>query len=175
LNRRRNKIMRIVNSTHKDFDRIFELYDVAIEFQKKVFDKHWKGFEPRLVEREIKENRQWKIMVDGQIACVFAITFEDPSIWKEKDRGDAIYIHRIVTDPAFRGRNFAQHITDWSKGYAKSQGKKYVRMDTWGDNQKLIDYYQKCGFNFLGIITPDHKNLPKHYNGITLSLFEIEV
>jgi RimJ/RimL family protein N-acetyltransferase len=48
-------------------------------------------------------------------------------------------------------------------------------MDTWGDNQKLIDYYQKCGFKFLGIIIPDQAGLPKHYNGISLSLFEIEV
>jgi RimJ/RimL family protein N-acetyltransferase len=48
-------------------------------------------------------------------------------------------------------------------------------MDTWGDNEKLIAYYQKCGFEFLGIITPDYNGLPKHYEGITLSLFEIKV
>lgn len=167
--------MQIVNSTHEDFDRIFEFYDAAIEYQKKVFNKHWKGFEPGLVANEISENRQWKIVVGGQIACVFAITFDDASIWGEKDQNDAIYIHRIVTDPAFRGRLFVQHIMEWAKVYAKSLGKKYVRMDTWGDNEKLIDYYQKCGFNFLGIITPKYSNLPKHYNGITLSLFEINV
>jgi ribosomal protein S18 acetylase RimI-like enzyme len=167
--------MEFLNSTPADFERIFELYEAAIEFQKQVFDKHWKGFDSGLVEREISENRQWKIIVDGKIACIFAITFEDPSIWREKDKGDAIYIHRIVTDPAFRGRNFAQHITNWAKEYAKSNGKKYVRMDTWGDNQKLIDYYQKCGFKFLEIIIPDKEGLPSHYNGISLSLFEIEV
>ena len=48
-------------------------------------------------------------------------------------------------------------------------------MDTWGDNDSLIAYYQKCGFDFLGIITPDYDDLPKHYEGITLSLFEIKV
>jgi len=30
------------------------------------------------------ENRQWKIMVNDEVACVFAITFEDESTWKEK-------------------------------------------------------------------------------------------
>lgn len=175
LKRPANNSMEIINSTHEDFDRIFEFYDAAIEYQKKVFDKHWKGFEPELVAKEISEKRQWKIMVEGDIACVFAITFDDVSIWGEKDQNDAIYIHRIVTHPAYRGRNLVQQITEWSKVYAKSLGKNYVRMDTWGDNQKLIDYYQKCGFNFLGIITPNFKNLPKHYDGITLSLFEIEI
>ncbi len=167
--------MEITNSTPADIGLIFELYDAAIEFQKQVFDKHWQGFDTGLVEREIAENRQWKIMVDGQVACIFAITFEDKSIWKERDQGDGMYIHRIVTNPAFRGRKFVPIITAWAVEYAKSNGIPYVRMDTWGDNQKLIDYYQSCGFNFLGIIVPDKAGLPSHYNGITLSLFEIAV
>jgi ribosomal protein S18 acetylase RimI-like enzyme len=167
--------MQIVNSTLADYNRIFELYDLAIEFQKTVFNKQWQGFEPSLVEREIVENRQWKIVIDGEIACIFAITFDDFSIWKEKDQNDAIYIHRIVTNPKFRGANFVQHIVVWAKAYVYSIGKKYVRMDTWGDNEKLIAYYQKCGFQFLGVITPDATNLPKHYQAITLSLFEISI
>ena len=49
-------------------------------------------------------------------------------------------------------------------------------MDTWGDNRKLIDYYTNCGFEFLGVVTPDEiEKLPKHYEGITLSLFEMEI
>ncbi|MBK8561985.1 MAG: GNAT family N-acetyltransferase [Saprospiraceae bacterium] len=167
--------MEITTSTPADIGLIFGLYDAAIEFQKQVFNKHWKGFDTGLVEREIAENRQWKIMVEGQVACIFAITFEDKSIWKEKDQGDAIYIHRIVTNPEFRGRRFVPVITEWAKEYAKSQGLSFVRMDTWGDNQKLIDYYQSCGFKFLEIITPEQVGLPKHYNGITLSLFEIKI
>jgi ribosomal protein S18 acetylase RimI-like enzyme len=167
--------MQIVNSAAEDIDLIFWFYDAAIEHQKKVFNKHWKGFDHDLVEREINENRQWKIVLDGQVACVFAITFNDPSIWGERDQNDAIYIHRIVTHPDFRGRNFVKHIVGWAKEYAHAQGRQYVRLDTWGDNEKLIQLYQNAGFDFLGIITPDFSNLPKHYYGITLSLFEIKL
>ncbi len=167
--------MQIVNSTVEDIDLIFWFYDAAIEYQKKVFDKHWKGFEHDLVEREINENRQWKILLDGQVACVFAITFNDHSIWGEHDQDDAIYIHRIVTHPDFRGRNLVQHIVHWAKDYAHAMRRQYVRLDTWGDNEKLIQLYQNAGFKFLGIITPDFRSLPKHYIGITLSLFEIKL
>ncbi len=167
--------MQIQNSTISDFKRIFELYDAAVEFQKTVFNKQWQGFEASLVNQEIAENRQWKIVIDGEIACIFAITLNDFSIWKEKDKNDSIFIHRIVTNPTFRGANFVQHIAVWAKEYAISIGRTYVRMDTWGDNEKLIAYYQKCGFDFLGVITPDYNGLPKHYEGITLSLFEIKV
>jgi ribosomal protein S18 acetylase RimI-like enzyme len=167
--------MEIINSTASDFDRIFELYDAAVAFQKTVFNKQWQGFEPDLIRKETSEDRQWKIIIDGEIACIFAITFEDKAIWAEKDADPSIYIHRIVTNPVFRGANFVKHIVAWAVPYARSMNKKYVRMDTWGDNEKLISYYQSCGFNFLGIITPDYTTLPKHYEGITLSLFEIAV
>jgi hypothetical protein len=49
-------------------------------------------------------------------------------------------------------------------------------MDTWGDNEKLISYYQQCGFTYLGSITPDASDqLPQHYSAIFLSLFEIKL
>ena len=58
---------------------------MAIAYQKTKFNKQWQGFDRALVEKEISENRQWKITIDNEIACVFAITFEDKSIWKEKN------------------------------------------------------------------------------------------
>lgn len=175
-NSNNTQTMQIINSTPNDIKAIFELYDEAIAYQKKVFDKHWQGFDQHLVATEIAENRQWKIMVDNQIACIFAITFNDAAIWGEKDQQPSIYIHRIVTNPAFRGGFYVKHIVEWAKKYAKQQNKRFVRMDTWGDNQKLIDYYTQCGFTFVGIITPNNRNtLPKHYSAINLSLFEIEI
>ena len=162
-------------STIEDIDEIFKFYDWAVAYQKEKFNKHWKGFERNLIEKEIVENRQWKICIDNEIACVFAITFEDESIWKEKNKDKAIYFHRIVTNPKYRGQHFVKKIAKWGNAFAKEKRLDYLRMDTWGDNTLLIDYYQKCGFDFIGIITPDFTNLPKHYEGITLSLFQIKV
>jgi hypothetical protein len=168
--------MQILNSTIEDIDTIFKLYDAAISFQKTKFDKHWQGFERSLVEIAIKENRQWKVIIDQNITCIFAITYEDELIWGEKNKDSAIYIHRIVTNPAFRGNNHIKIIIDWAKDYCKNNDKQFIRMDTWGDNQKLIDYYQNCGFAFLGLTTLEKSdNLPKHYEGAYLSLFEIKI
>ncbi|NEU08030.1 GNAT family N-acetyltransferase [Flavihumibacter sp. R14] len=168
--------MQILNSTPEDIDAIFKLYDAAVEFQKTVSSKQWQGFERSLVEKEIGEKRQWKIMEGDQIACIFAITFNDPLIWNERDKDPAIYIHRIVTNPDFRGGSYVREIARWAQGYARSIDKKYVRMDTWGDNQKLKDYYVSCGFGYLGVtVLRDTSGLPKHYEGLTLSLFEIPV
>lgn len=168
--------MHITNSTPDDIDIIFELYDEAVKFQKTVFNKQWQGFERSLVETEISEGRQWKIIVEGQVVCIFAITFSDPLIWNEKDKDPAIYIHRIVTNPEFRGGAYVKEIVKWSKDYARSINKKYVRMDTWGDNEKLKEYYVSCGFEYLGQTRMENTaGLPKHYEGLSLSLFEIQL
>ncbi|MFM2326537.1 MAG: hypothetical protein RIR31_739 [Bacteroidota bacterium] len=169
-------IMEIINSTADDTATIFKFYDHAIAYQKTKFNKHWQGFDLELVETEIKENRQWKIMMDNTVVCIFAITFNDAAIWGDKDEQPSIYIHRIVTNPLFRGNNFVNEIITWAKKYGKENGRQFIRMDTWGDNQKLIDYYTKCGFIFLGLSGElNAKDLPKHYSGIQLSLFEIKI
>lgn len=166
----------IIPSEGSDIEHIFELYDAAIAYQKTVFNKHWQGFKRSLVECELAEQRQWKIVVDGQIACIFAIAFNDPEIWKEKDRDPSIYIHRIVTNPAFRGQNFVTEIISWAKEFSQTHGKDFIRLDTWGDNPRLIAHYQKCGFNYLGNVIPERsETLPKHYEDVELALFEIPV
>jgi hypothetical protein len=167
--------MQVLNSRIEDIDTIFNLYDQAIEYQKTVFNRQWEGFERSLVETEIAENRQWKIILDNEVACIFAITFNDALFWKEKDKQPSIYIHRIVTNPKFRGASFVLSIIEWARGYCALKNKQFIRVDTWGDNQKLIDYYVKCGFNYLETVALDNtEGLPKHYKG-TLALFEIKL
>ncbi len=168
--------MQIINSTTEDTATIFQFYGHAIAYQKTKFNKHWKGFDAELVATEIKENRQWKIMEGSTVVCVFAITFNDPIIWGEKDGQPSIYIHRIVTHPDHRGKNYVNAIITWAKTYCKENNKQFIRLDTWGDNEKLINYYISCGFTFLGLSKKmNSENLPSHYSGLTLSLFEIKI
>ncbi|WP_443936816.1 GNAT family N-acetyltransferase [Pedobacter sp. MW01-1-1] len=165
----------IIHSIPTDIETIFNFYDMAIAHQKKVFNKHWQGFNRDLINHEITENRQYKILVDGSVACIFAVTFEDKLIWGNRDE-DSIYIHRIVTHPNFRGFSFVKEIIKWAKEYAQKNQLKYIRMDTWADNQKLLAYYTSCGFEYVGVVDMNEtQGLPKHYEGISLSLFEIKV
>lgn len=67
-------------------------------------------------------------------------------------------------------------IVEWAKIYAIDNQKQFVRMDTVGDNSGLINYYTKCGFEFLGLLKlKNTKGLPAHYENATVSLFEIDL
>jgi hypothetical protein len=164
----------ILNSNPSDIDSIFNLYELATEFQKTKFRVHWPSFERSLVETEITEKRQWKLIIDDKIACVWATTFSDPQIWEEREVDSCVYIHRIATNPVFRGQNFVKLIVEWSKSYAAENNKDFVRLDTIGDNLKLINHYTNCGFDFLGLLKlKNTEGLPKHYDQATVSLFQI--
>lgn len=164
----------IENSNINDIEEIFRLYKIATEFQKTRFTVHWPEFDKKLIENEISENRQWKIVVEGKIACVWATTFNDPQIWEERNEDPSVYIHRIATNPDFRGQNLVGQIVEWVKIYAKENKKQFVRMDTVGDNPGLINYYSKCGFDFLGLLKlKNTEGLPAHYDNATVSLFQM--
>ena len=167
----------IQNSIPKDIDAIFKLYRIASEYQRSKFsDNVWPDFDPEMVKIEIKEQRQFKLLIDNQIACVWAITFNDPEIWGNKDEMPSVYIHRIATDPDFRGRNLVTKIVEWARPYAIANGREFVRLDTCGNNEGLITHYIKSGFDFLGMIKiTDSKNLPSHYHDADVCLFEMTV
>ena len=167
-------MMTIKNSVIEDLSEIFRLYESARDFQKIKSAVLWPQFDKKLIETEIAENRQWKILIDNQIACVWATTFSDPEIWEERNVDPSIYIHRIATNPIFRGQNLVGTIVEWAKKYAGENEKRFIRMDTVGENKGLINYYQKCGFDYLGLLKlKNTANLPIHYHDATVCLFQM--
>ena len=156
--------MEIQSCSLNDAEMILSLYDAAMDLQTKKNMVVWPRFEKYFIEKEIRKKRQWKLIIDDQIACNWAITFDDKEIWEEKDNNNSIYIHRIATNPHFRGNRFINTIVAWAKTYAVSKGKQFIRLDTLGNNTRLIEHYTLAGFNFLGITKlANTQNLPAHY------------
>jgi hypothetical protein len=169
--------MEIKNCLVTDTNEILSLYEAARDLQAQRKMVVWPTFDKLFIQSEIKEKRQWKIIYENVIACNWAITFNDKEIWGEKDRNDAIYIHRICTNPGLRGNRYIDKIAAWAKEYAIQIGKHFVRLDTLGNNTKLIEHYTSAGFEFLGMFElTDTANLPGHYQiEPNCCLFEIDL
>lgn len=169
--------MEISNCTSDDADAILNLYAAARELQIARQMVVWPIFEKSFIEAEIREQRQWKITIDGSIACNWAVAYADPDIWEEKDQADAIYIHRIATHPNFRGRQLVKNLVTWAAEHARQHHRTYVRLDTLGMNTKLIEHYTAAGFTFLGVVElKNTQHLPEHYQRESQCLlFELEV
>lgn len=169
--------MTIQNSTLKDIPEIFRLYQWATDYQKKAFPGNvWPEFDKDFIATEIVEQRQFKLVIESKIACIWAVTFNDAQIWEEKENNDAVYLHRIATNPEFRGKNFVQIVADWSVDFANKHNRKFVRMDTCGQNDRLISHYKKAGFEFLGMKKlKNSEGLQEHYQNADVCYFEIEL
>jgi hypothetical protein len=169
--------MEIKNCKLCDAEEILLLYEAARNLQTQKNMVVWPPFEKSFIESEIKEGRQWKIVSENIIACNWVVYFEDKEIWGARDLNDAIYVHRICTNPKFRGNRYIDTIVDWAIKYAIQIGKNFVRLDTLGENKKLIEHYTSAGFIFLGMHKlTDTANLPAHYqNETNCCLFELEI
>jgi hypothetical protein len=167
----------ITNSNLNDIPEIFRLYKLATDFQKIKFpENQWPQFDKELITTEVIENRQFKIVIENKIACIWAITYSDAEIWEDRENNTSIYIHRIATNPEFRGKKFVQVIVDWSTNFARKQNKYGIRMDTCGKNDKLIKHYKNCGFNYLGLKKlKNTSELPSHYHNADVCFFEIKL
>ena len=172
----KTNLMRIEQSTAADTDAIFWLYHAATEYMAGRSTVTWPVFERSLVDTEIREGRQWKMTDGDEIVCVWAIALEDAQIWQTLDNHNAIYIHRIATHPAHRGKGFVKMILRWAIAYTKNLQRDFVRLDTVGENLGLIRHYQQSGFRFLGLSKlQDTEGLPAHYQNATVSLFELDI
>jgi ribosomal protein S18 acetylase RimI-like enzyme len=158
-------------------EEILRLYRIASDYQRaQKTVVVWSKFDRELVLKEIEEKHQWKLMIDNKIACVWATTFSDPQIWEERNVDPAIYIHLIAVNTGFRGQSFIKYIVDWAKNHANKLQKEFIRLDTIGENHKLIKYYTSSGFDFLGLFNLKNRNgLTVHYQELPACLFELKV
>ena len=151
----------ILNTIKSDLPFIYWLFDEAIAFQKRKNVPVWPTYDKPVLNQDIEQKLQYKIVKEGEIACIFTICYSDKIVWREHDKDDSIFLHRIVTNPKFKGQKLFEKVFEWSKKHAQEKGLKYVRMDTWGDNPNLIAYYQSFGFEKVEYFTtPDTEELP---------------
>lgn len=166
--------VKIVNTTKGDLDKILWLFDQAMELQGKNGYKVWSGIDKIALEKDIENGLQYKVVRDDDILCIFSIQHNDPFIWRDRDQDDAIYLHRIVVNPNFKGQRQFEKVLNWTKQFARQKNLKFVRMDTWADNEKIIDYYKSFGFEFIeNYKTTDAPELPIQNRNLNVALLEM--
>jgi len=167
---------KIINTTKEDLNKILWLFKQAMDLQGKNGYKVWNNIDIEALEKDIDDRLQYKIVGDNNIFCIFSIQHNDPFIWRTRDKNDAVYLHRIVVNPNFKGQKQFEKVLNWAKHYSLQNGLKYIRMDTWADNKKIIEYYKSFGFKFIEYYkTPDIPELPIQNRNLNVALLEMEL
>lgn len=170
------KTFSVSNTSMQDYEQITRLFEDAIRLQGQNAYKVWEGIDANALQKDIENGLQFKIQHEQDIVCIFSIQYNDPFIWHSRDQNDAIYLHRIVTNPIFKGQRIFNRVLTWAIQFAKQNNKTYLRMDTWADNHQLIDYYKTFGFRFVeNYQTTATEELPLQNRNINVALLELTV
>jgi ribosomal protein S18 acetylase RimI-like enzyme len=166
----------IINNQPSDLPFIYHLFDAAIEYQKRKNFPVWIGYDKEGLTRDIELKRSYQLAINNEIAIIFTITFEDKIVWREMDAGNAIYLHRVVVNPKYKGRRLFGNILEWVIQFAMTQNIFLIRMDTWGNNPAITQYYQSFGFEIVEYYQlPNTEDLPIQQRGNRVVLLEYKI
>ena len=168
--------IQISNTTVSDLPMVIWFFNEAMKLQGKNGYKVWENIDNSGLEKDIENHLQYKIVRNDEIVCIFSIQYNDPFIWRDRDKNDAIYLHRIVVNLNFKGQRQFDKILNWAIQLAATKKLKFIRMDTWAENHQLIDYYKSFGFQIIeNYKTTDINELPIQNRNLNVTLLELKV
>ncbi|NER17563.1 GNAT family N-acetyltransferase [Spongiivirga citrea] len=140
--------------------------EAALKIEKMNIDhwQYWKNPPKEKIEwiQEGIKNKEFYFIknTDSTTIGMVRILKEDLLYWgKQKEK--SLYIHSLVVKDNNENKGIGKIILEQIKNDAKNKGYKYLRLDADSKNSKLCYYYEKQGFEKVGI-----KELPLSINNL---------
>ena len=109
----------ILHATPDDLPVIYQLFEEAILFQQSNNYIGWKGYDKAFIQADVENGLLYKMVSHDQVICIFSICHSDALIWRQKEKGDAVYLHRAVLNQQFKGQKIFQKILEWAIQFAQ--------------------------------------------------------
>lgn len=156
-----------------DLPRIQEAYAESRRRQLECGTLVWPEFSDASLIAEVRARKLFRVM-DNDMMGTFAVTYEDPAVWGERERGAHVYLHRIARSPSGTSRGLLRSVIEWACAHSRELQREGIRLDTAAASSQLVAYYEQAGLVVVGrhIIGPD-PTLPTHYHGTEVALFEM--
>ena len=167
------QMLRVTSASLENLEAVRAIYADGRITQRSQGSTVWPEFSDDAIRREIDGHLLFLILAGDELAGVFSVAYEDGAIWRERECGAHVYLHRIVRAHAYRGGGIIDAVLEWARGQCRALGRAGLRMDTWANNTQLINYYRKLGFDLVGTQRIDtDSRLPAHYHGLEFALLE---
>lgn len=145
-------------ATTEDSEKIHYLLKTLAQWMKETKINQWSF----LLEGEDDELKEWLSMgmtytveKDETFIATFTLLPEagewDQHLWGDDLPVNTVYLHRLAISPAFMSQGIGKKVIEW----ISTREIDRVRLDCVADNDKLNQFYQKSGFELIGI-TDDH-------------------
>lgn len=167
--------MNVITADPTQFKDVYDLLEGARQWHLANHPQAWPVFSREAVRQEIEEGRVF-LFADGQgYVATLTVTDTDPLIWDDAHE-PALYLHKLTSRRDLPGRGIGAFVLRWARGHALARHKQFLRLDTWGANTRLRQYYEAQGFRLARTKTfPVDTPLPDHYRGVSMNLFEMHL
>ena len=118
-----------------------------------------------ILQLDIELQQIWKLVETNNIIGIVVLTeIEDREYKTVKwltNGSRNLYIHRLAVDPNFQGNGYAQKLMYFAESYAKKHHYHAIRLDTFSQNKRNQEFYEKRNYVKLeSIYFPKQSELP---------------
>lgn len=153
-------------------EAVCELFEQAVAYRA-VHGVGYASYDRATLAADLAAGRLFGMMLDGQLAQIATVLEADPAIWRAREDGRALYLHRVVTADCARGQRLFVRLVEWAEGEALARGRTLLRLDTWLEAAGLQAYYASLGFVAVGqVVTGDDPALPPQNRNLAMALME---
>ena len=150
--------MRIRPATTDDLPALMTLLQRIVPLKRDAGNFQWDDQYPNktVFSQDISQNQLWVADINGQIACVAALTEDQEPDYAQVgfDLSErAIVTHRLAVDPTFRRQGIAAALLAQAEQLAAERGIRFLRIDTNSENPATQRLFPKLGYYYAGEIT----------------------
>ena len=155
-----------------ELEAVCALFDQAVAYRA-VHGGGYASYDRATLAADLAAGRLFGMMLDGRLAQIATVLDADPAIWRAREDGRALYLHRVVTAEWARGQRLFARLVEWAEGEVRARGRTLLRLDTWRAAAGLQDYYAGLGFAVVGeVVIGDDPALAPQYRDLALTLME---
>ncbi len=155
--------MTIQPSTQNDIPALLDLFDEARRTIAALGIDQWQHGGPclEIVDLDITLGRSYTVWHEGELCGTFVIISNGEPAYDEITDGhwltgdkfkDYLAIHRVAVAVKMRGRGVADEIIAYAAEFARSLGRRSLRIDTHRGNVVMRRMLEKHGFVHCGTV-----------------------
>lgn len=142
--------IKIRQAIANDLGHVASIMEEAAAWLEEISWPLWKDDELNrgAMRADIEAGRIFIGVCDGDVGGTIRYQREDKLFWPDVSTGEAAYVHRIAVLRKYSGGELSRALVDWAAERAKTEGKKFLRLDCESDRQKLRAVYERFGFEY---------------------------
>jgi len=176
---------RIRSASLDDLDDVLALRQEAERWLRErgveQWTDSWSEHARKLITDNVAASKTFVVQPDGGNQVVATVTLNGPCLdfWTEDDDlGAATYLYKLIVAREASGTGLGDAILNWASQRAHQDGRRWLRIDVWRDNERLQAYYLKRGFEHVRTVYRDWRKsgaLFQRTAGSTTSAGDVEL